>query len=330
MTYILIAIAAILGLAILFLLWLVFIAWRTNRRVEKYLPPIGKYMDANGDRIHYFESGEGKPIVMIHGLNGQMRHFKYSLQERVDNDYHTIIIDRPGCGYSERKSDDASRLTEQAKTIAEFIKKLNLKEKPLIVGHSLGGGVSMALALNHRDVVAGLALIAPLTNVRDTANIPPAFKALVKPSPFRRSFYAWTFAIPHAMKNAKAIMGNVFGPEPVPADTATKGGGLLSLRPRGFYVASTDFLNSMADMPGIVERYDELKDLPIGIIYGTKDQILDYQRNGVFIKETLPHTELELMEDCGHMILMTKPDEVAAFIKRIAARVFGASQKAAE
>src|SRR5579863_7408748 len=76
-------------------------AW-TARRVEKALPPLGRFIDVEGGRIHYLDQGSGPTLLLIHGLGGQMRNFTHSLLERLKNDYRVIIIDRPGSGYSTR------------------------------------------------------------------------------------------------------------------------------------------------------------------------------------------------------------------------------------
>ena len=60
-----------------------FTGW-TAGRVEKALPPRGRFMDVRGNRLHYLDDGAGpdddRPaVVMVHGLGGQMHHFTHSL-----------------------------------------------------------------------------------------------------------------------------------------------------------------------------------------------------------------------------------------------------------
>jgi pimeloyl-ACP methyl ester carboxylesterase len=66
------------------------------------LPPLGRFVDIDGGRIHYLEQGSGPTLLLIHGLGGQMRNFAHSLLERLKNNYRLIILDRPGSGYSTR------------------------------------------------------------------------------------------------------------------------------------------------------------------------------------------------------------------------------------
>jgi pimeloyl-ACP methyl ester carboxylesterase len=112
----------------------------------------------------------------------------------------------------------------------------------------------------------------------------------------------------------------LFGPEPVLPDMATKGGGLLSLRPRSFCGASCDIVAIPEDLPRMAERYPSITK-PVGVIYGTEDRILDYKVHGEALATKLPGLDLELVEGGGHMLPLTSPDRCAGFIRRMAQRI---------
>src|SRR5215469_3242811 len=122
--------------------------WHVARRVECALPPQGRFIDIDGARIHYLDEGSGPAVLLIHGLGGQMRNFTHSLTGKLKNEFRVIVLDRPGSGYSTRPGNASAAIGTQAHTISRFIEALGL-EKPLVVGHSLGGAISLALALNH-------------------------------------------------------------------------------------------------------------------------------------------------------------------------------------
>ena len=69
--------------------------------------------------------------------------------------------------------------------------------------------------------------------------------------------------------------------------------------------------------------------MPIGILYGTADRVLDpaFHGNGLLAK--VPSADLELIEGAGHMILIASADRVAAFIARMAQRAAFADVKLA-
>ncbi|MDC0043190.1 alpha/beta hydrolase, partial [Paracoccaceae bacterium] len=122
----------------------------TSRKIKRSIPKFGKTTVLQDAEIHWYESGQGKPIIMLHGLAGNLRNFTYALVGKLDQDYRVIAIDRAGCGWSTRSKSECATLQEQARIISEFIDKEQI-EKPLIVGHSLGGAIALALALEYKN-----------------------------------------------------------------------------------------------------------------------------------------------------------------------------------
>jgi len=300
---------------------LVWFTANTARRVEALLPPRGQFMEIDGQRIHYVDSGGMKPaIVMIHGLGGNLLHFNYAMADKLANDFRVILVDRPGAGYSSRPDDAPATLTAQAKTIATLIRRLELKQ-PLVVGHSLGGALSLAIALDHPDCAGALALIAPLTHTIETA--PDVFKGIEIPSPLMRKIVAWTVATPIGIRRGPKLLAEVFAPETAPADFPMRAGGLLGLRPKAFYATSSDMMAVSDVLPGYMARYKTLS-LPMAMLYGTGDRLLDYRAQGEAMKIVCPALELEVVEG-GHMLPMTQADRCAALVRRVAER-----QKAAQ
>ena len=289
------------------------------RRVEKDIPADGQFVEAGGVRLHYRDICGGRPgapaIVMIHGLGGQMRNFSYALVDQLAgrdarDGHRVILVDRPGSGYSGRHRGRAANVRAQAEVMAAFIDALRL-ERPLIVGHSLGGGVAMALALDHPDKVGGLALIAPLTQAVHA--LPEAVRrGVVATAPLRRVL-TWTLATPVALATRAKVLKLLFAPEPVPGDFGTRGGGWLTVRPDALYATSRDTIACNDDMAGLAARYGELR-VPVGIMFGRDDRVLDPQLHGVRTAREVPGIDLELI-DGGHLILVTQPDTAARWIK---------------
>src|SRR5262249_39701511 len=147
-------------------------------------------------------------------------NFTHSLTGKLKGEFRLIVLDRPGSGYSVRPAGAPAGIGAQAAIIARFIEALRL-EQPLVVGHSLGGAIALALAVNHPRPAGALALIAPLTQPQTT--VPEPFRGLVIESPAIRRAIAWTLATPLSIVRRRIVLETLFGPEPVPADSATKG-----------------------------------------------------------------------------------------------------------
>ncbi len=285
--------------------------------VRRLLPPRGQFIDVAGERIHWLEKGQGPPLLLIHGLCGQMGNFTHSLLSRLATDHRVIVFDRPGSGHSSRAAGADGSLVRQAALVAELIRALGL-QRPVVVGHSLGGALALMLALNHPGSVCRLALVAPLTQPQDA---PPApFKLLAIRHAGLRALVAWTVATPWGILNSTRVLKAVFAPHTGPLDFATRGGGLLTLRPSNFSHASQDMAAVEIELPALAQRYGELA-LPVSILFGSGDQILDPQRNGVQTAACNPARIALTLTAGGHMLPVSAADEVAGFIRRAGAEV---------
>lgn len=290
-----------------------------GRRAEREVPADGQFVEVESGgiqaRLHYVDVGQGPPIVMVHGLGGQLRNFTYALADKLAAHHRLVIIDRPRSGYSTVSAGVEPGLKDQADLIAAAIRQLGI-ERPLLVGHSLGGAISLSLALDHPGLVSGLALIAPLTQPQ--AEVPVAFRALAASgaSKVGRAFLANIVAVPLGTLSAKQTTAMVFAPETPPADFATRGGGALALRPGNVYAAAFEMQAASPEMEKIVARYGELT-LPVAILFAREDNILDYRLDGEKTAGAIARVRLELV-DGGHMLPVTQPDLTSRFIERAA------------
>ena len=291
-----------------------FSQWQ-GRRAERQVPPDGQFVEVDGARLHYVDMGEGPAVVMVHGLGGQLRNFSYALAERVAAHHRVILFDRPRSGYSTVPASSEPGIKAQADLIARGIVTLGLS-RPLLVGHSLGGAVSLSLALDHPGLVSALALIAPLTQAQSE---PPAvFRGLAAGAASKAGRYLVSnlVAVPISTVTGPATLKAIFAPEPVPADFQVRGGGMLALRPGNVAAAMFELAAAADEMTGIAARYGELT-LPVSILYGREDHVLDYRPNGERTAGEIARCRLELV-DGGHMLPITQPDVTAAFIARAA------------
>lgn len=92
--------------------------------------------------IHFFEKGQGQPVILIHGfceISEMWREFA----EALSSNFRVICPDLPGCGKSPLTLTHAS-LEEVAVVLEDWIEEENIQD-PIVIGHSLGGYVTLAL-----------------------------------------------------------------------------------------------------------------------------------------------------------------------------------------
>src|ERR1700676_1772919 len=223
----------------------------TARRAEALAPPIGRFMEVEGARLHYLDRGTGPAVVLVHGLGGNLRNFN-GLVDRLAATFRVGAVDRPGSGYSTMVSGEHPALRAQAAIIVRFIQRLGL-DRPLLVGHSFGGALSLALALDYPYSVRALVLISTLSQVERT---PPAiFKSLDMRSRTLRWLIAWTLMAPLGKLAHQATLKAVFAPELVPRTFDHDSGGALGLRPHSFIAASKDMVTGRGELEIMMLRY---------------------------------------------------------------------------
>ena len=296
----------------------------TARRVERLAPRRGKFISVDGQQIHYFERGRGlRALVMIHGLGGNLLNFEYALAGELEKDFRVVLLDRPGSGYSTRRFGADASPSAQAATIAAAIRCLGL-ERPLVVGHSLGGAIALALALDHPDCASALALIAPLTHpVPVLAALPAGLVNLARPL---IRIAAWTLSTPVTIISDPLTKRHVFAPETPPPDFDRRAGWILHRRPKAFSAQASDMLAIEPALGRLAKRYSSLT-LPIGVLFARQDRLLDYRAQGEAFAAHLPQVALELMEG-GHMLPFTAPGRCADLVRRVAASASRSGTKA--
>jgi pimeloyl-ACP methyl ester carboxylesterase len=282
---------------------------RVARRAEELVPAEGRFLDVAGARLHYVDVGSGPAIVMVHGLGGQLRNFSYALVDLLKDDYRVIVVDRPGSGYSTPTGAMPS-IVGQGAIIADFIEKLGL-DRPLLVGHSLGGAISLAVGLDRPHLVRALALIAPLTQPLE--KVPESFRGLARIPAGARLAFAQVLGTPLSRLTSAKTLEGIFAPEDVPEDFVTRGGGALSVRPIAIAAAAADLAGANDDVTVMAGRYAGI-DVPTRILFGRQDAILDPAWNGHRTAAVIPDAKIDTIEG-GHMIPITAPEACARFVR---------------
>lgn len=288
-----------------------------TKRIEQDVPADGAFLDVAGARLHYVDRGAGPAILLLHGLGAQLRSFSYGVADELADDYRVILIDRPGSGYSVVTGGQPGIL-DQSAVIAAFIEKLGLERPPLLVGHSLAGAVALGVATHHPGSIAGLALLAPMTE--PPGSMPAPVASAIGDHGTARAMFANVFGTPISRAAYTLRWSKIFAPDPVPTDFATRGGGALGDRPMAVNAALVELASADVDLAAIVSRYAGLT-IPVALLYGRDDRIVSLTVDGNHAVAAIPGAVMELT-DGGHMLPVAHPKASATFIRTCAERVF--------
>ncbi len=108
-----------------------------------------KTFDYHGVKINYYEAGQGPPIILLHGFGGCSYSWRF-LAPELALDHRVFTIDLKGYGLSDKPEDGNYAVSDQADMVAAFIRSQNLHDL-VIMGHSMGGGVTLMTYLKVRE-----------------------------------------------------------------------------------------------------------------------------------------------------------------------------------
>ncbi|MEM6727414.1 MAG: alpha/beta hydrolase [Pseudomonadota bacterium] len=300
-----------------------YLASERERAAEAAYPPEGQFVDVGGVRVHAVIAGhEGAPpIVLLHGAGGSTRDYTFDFVARLKDRYRVIVLDRPGLGYTERAGDysvwsrDTETPREQARLLAEAAAALGA-ERPLVLGHSFGGAVAMAWALERPEDTAGLIIVAGATN-RWEGGLGTFYN--VTSSPLGAALFNPLATALAPDSYLDSTIDGIFAPQAPPEGYAAYVGPRISARretlranARQVHGLRPHIIEMSAQYPGLT--------MPIEIVHGDADIIVPLATHSIPLVEKAPTANLEVLPGIGHMPQHAAPEAVIAAIDRAAAR----------
>lgn len=285
------------------------------RRAESKTPPAGTFVDIDGTRLHYVERGQGPAIVLLHGNGMTLQDFEASGVLGLAAEHHRVLaFDRPGFGYSSRPRSTLWTPAAQADVIARALMQLGV-ERAVVVGHSWGAMVALALALNHPEIVGGLVLVSGYYYGTVRPDVLPAALPAV---PVVGDLMAMTLSPIAGLLTGPIALKASFAPAPVSDKMADFPAG-LALRPSQIRAAAAEGALMIPAAMALAPRYPELA-LPVIIMAGEGDLVTFPRKHAERLARDIPGAELRLVSGQGHFLHYGVPERVTASIAALILR----------
>jgi pimeloyl-ACP methyl ester carboxylesterase len=256
-----------------------------------------QYVTVNDDQLAYriYNPGQEKTVIMIHGFMGSSYEFDAFFESFVaDNDFTVIAFDTMGFGFSDKPLDYLYTSQNHANTFLQAIDALEIDTFTLM-GHSMGGGIAIRMALMDQSRVENLVLIAAVG--------PELMETSGNPLPL------WFFNLLFKNYFAQRLGINTATVEPLPQDVFAP------------------FIIQNATIPGEVLQkftidqdtesyFDDLKTLEVRtfLIYGTEDAWTPPSLLITYVQE-LPNSAGYQLAESGHLPYLEQPEELKSLIE---------------
>lgn len=241
-----------------------------------------QFIDFESGKVHFDDQGDGPAVVLLHGFLESLRMWDYFIKHLSKN-FRVVAIDLPGHGKSDVYNHGLT-MTIMANWVKAVLDHLRIK-RCVMVGHSMGGYVTLEFAMQFPEMIKGLGLFhshasadteEARENRRRTINIVKLDKA-----GFIKEFIPDLFTEENAVKYAGEI-----------AELQKRS---VETPPQGIISA----LEAMRDRSGKIELLLNTN-VPVLFIAGKEDKRIPVQN--VMAQAILPaHSEVLLLGNVGHM-----------------------------
>ncbi|APX11614.1 alpha/beta fold hydrolase [Tateyamaria omphalii] len=312
----------VLGLVVLTVAVVQVLAAKRERDAEAAFPPTGQIIDVNGVGVHVEQMGTGPDLVLIHGASGNTRDYTFVFADLVKDRYRVTILDRPGLGWTEQIAPQHRSAwttahatpTQQARLLKAATDQLGV-DRPIVLGHSFGGIVALAWALEFDD-------LAGVVSVAGVANPWPGELDWT----YQVNGSAWGGGLMVPLLSAfvpesyidNAVSG-IFAPQSAPDGYTAHVGPALILR-RASMRANARQVNWLR--PHVVEMSKDYGSIsvPVEVVHGDADTIVPLDVHSAKLPGQIEGANVTVLPGVGHMPQHTHPEAVIDAIDRVAAR----------
>ena len=281
---------------------------------ERRHPPRGRFVEVSGTRLHVLDEGEGPPVLLLHGNGAMAEDFVASgLVSRLVAAGHRVIVpDRPGFGHSPRPHGRLWTAHAQAGLMAAMLERLGV-ERPVVLGHSWGVMVALALAVRHPRRVGALVLAGGYYHPTLRLDVPLVSLSAV---PVLGDVLRHTVLPPLLWLMRRGMFRVLFAPAPVTEGFRRGFPTGLALRPSQLRAVAQDTAMMIPGTALLARHYGELS-LPVAIVGGVGDGIVDFHSQSRRLHREIPHSRLHPVEADGHMVHHTEPALLADIVGQV-------------
>ncbi len=239
--------------------------------------------------VHYEMDGRGRPVVLLHGWINSWAVWRETMIHLAEQHrFKVYALDFWGFGESAKETGAPFRISSYVSMVEQFMEEMGIMQAP-VIGHSMGGTVSLSLTLKHPELVSKVAVVgSPI--VGSSLNLMLKMGSI--------SWIANTlFRIPAMLRlvvwlvlagDSKQVQHMIF------RDVSR--------------VSAESFFRSIGDLwrTDLRSQIGQIEEPTLGI-YGIHDNIVN-PNQGQALVEGMPHAQIAMLSKSRHFPMLDEPD----------------------
>jgi len=265
------------------------------------------FAEVDGATIHYQEFGDAAhpTLLLIHGYTASTYVWKTVAPLLADQNFHVVAVDLLGFGYSDKPASFDYTIAAQARMIVRLMNRLGIG-RATVVGSSYGGAIASTIALDDAERVEKLVLVGAVCNDEVLQN--PILKIAAIPG-----------------------VGEILTPFMLDSKMLSKTRMKQTLAPASHHLITTERVESVSrplmakdahhSVLASARNWDacriqddaHLINQPTLLVWGENDRIIPV-RNGQKLYDSIIHSRLVVLKDCGHLPQEEKPERFVELV----------------
>ena len=264
---------------------------------------------ANKVRLAYRDKGSGKPVLLLHGFGASSYTWRHVEPALIASGHRVLTVDLKGFGLSDKPLDENYSIFDQAALITQFITRLKLKDLT-VVGHSLGGGVTLVLALEKdKKKRKRITKIVLIDSVAYSQNIPIAFSILRTPVLGKIS----SSLVPLDVQARIALRLAYYDNSKFDSRDVKQYADPLKDKGSRNAMIQTARKIMPENLPELSNRYKTIQ-IPALIIWCDHDKVIK-PNIGLRLHNDLPNSIFRVVRKCGHLPQEEKPQRTVRLLQ---------------
>lgn len=240
----------------------------------------GRFVQVNGQRIHYYEGGSGPTLLVVHGVASRAADAAL-LYRALMRTHRVLAPDLLGYGESDKPENASYTVRMQTDVVRGFMDAMQVRDAD-VMGISMGGWVTLKLAAEHPERVRKLVLVS-------SAGVQ-----------FETTLHERSFSARNLAELRESLRLQTDNADRIPTFVLKD---ILRRSQKRQWITRRSMRSMLTTRDDLLDGRLQTVKMPVLLVWGTRDRIVPYSVASL-MKREMPHARLVTLEGCGHLAIV--------------------------